>query len=73
MSKIKALYRRRDKYTAFGILTLLLTPLPGLSLGCFLQASCIDKDIRTMTINKDDPDVIFVYCDEDKKSDDKIK
>ena len=46
MTNLTKMYKRRNKYTVLGILSILFTPLPGLGLGCFIQAKCIDNDIK---------------------------
>ena len=42
---LRALYRRRNLYTGLGILSM-LSPLPGVALGLFIQAKCVDNDIK---------------------------
>jgi len=42
---LRTLYRRRNRYTILGILSM-LTPFPGIGLGCLIQAKCVDNDIR---------------------------
>lgn len=45
MTNMKQLYRRRSRYTLLGILSL-ITPFPGIGLGCLIQAKCVDNDIK---------------------------
>lgn len=42
---LRNLYRRRNRYTLLGVLSM-LTPLPGIALGLFIQAKCVDNDIK---------------------------
>ena len=49
---IRQLYRRRDRYTLLGVLSL-LTPFPGIALGCFIQAKCVDNDIKEAALKQE--------------------
>ena len=42
---LRKLYRRRNLYTVLGVLSI-LSPLPGVGLGLFIQAKCVDNDIK---------------------------
>lgn len=52
MKTVRNLYRRRAMYTVLGVLSL-ITPLPGIGVGLFIQAKCVDNDIKNIALNNE--------------------